>query len=713
MKIRFVTLFVMLLLSACATGAQTPSAPPAPRHNLMPVPASVRFNEGRMAVTKNFTVATRGFVDERLRSYINRVARRLERRTVMEFPRNPATDASTASLVVACQAAGKTVPALDEDEAYTLEVSERQAVLSARTVVGAMRGLETFLQLVDSDREGYFIPAVSIEDKPRFPWRGLLIDVGRHFHPVEVIKRNLDAMASVKLNVLHWHLTEDQGFRIESKKFPKLHGMGSDGDYYTQNQIREIVLYAQERGIRVVPEFDMPGHATSWLVGYPELGSAPGPYLIERQAGIFNPSLDPTREQVYKFLDTFLGEMAKLFPDAYMHIGGDENTGRQWRLNPTIQAFMQKKGIKDKHALQTYFNQRLLKILKKHGKTMMGWDEILQPDLPKDIVIQSWRGNKALTEAARQGYNGILSNGYYIDLAQSASMHYLVDPLPADTTLTATEAAHILGGEATMWSEWVTPETIDSRIWSRTAAIAERFWSPRTVRDVEDMYRRLAVVDVQLEELGLTHRKNQEMMLRRLAQGANVAALQTLISIVEPVEEYKRFKYHTQHTMLNPLTGLADAARPDSFAAGDFARLVDTLLADAPRFDANAYRIQNTLTLWRDSAIELQPMMDSIPGLHEARPLAKDLSEMATVGLEALSYLSKNIAPAPEWRAAKLAMLEETAKPKAALEFPVILNVRQLVVAACEAPRLKTMTQSAWREHVKQLATPPVPPTVK
>src|SRR5204863_3755159 len=185
----------------------------------------------------------------------------------------------------------------------------------APTVVGALHGLETLLQLIDADRDGYYLPGVSIQDQPRFPWRGLLIDVGRHYEPMEVLKRNLDAMAAVKLNVLHWHLTEDQGFRIESKKFPELTGLGSDGLYYTQDQAREIIAYARERGIRVVPEFDMPGHVQSWLVGYPELGSAPGPFEVARKWGVMDATFDPSNEKVYKFLDVFIGEMAKLFPD--------------------------------------------------------------------------------------------------------------------------------------------------------------------------------------------------------------------------------------------------------------------------------------------------------------------------------------------------------------------------------------------------------------
>jgi hexosaminidase len=357
----------------------------------MPVPAVLRFNSGRLAVTPSFTIATTGYSDPRLLAAIDRMARRLEARTGLTFERGPADNAAAATLLIQVQSAGKEIPAVDEDESYTLEVSDSQAVLSAPTVVGALRGLETFLQLLKG-RNGYFIPAVSIQDKPRFPWRGLMIDVGRHWQPIEVIKRNLDGMAAVKLNVLHLHLTEDQGFRIESKKYPKLHQMGSDGNYFTQAQMREIIEYARMRGIRVVPEFDMPGHTAAWFVGYPELASKPGPYQIERTWGIIKPVMDPSNERLYKFLDGFLGEMAALFPDAYMHIGGDEVEPDDWEENPKVQAFIKAKGLKDNHGLQAYFNQRLSKILTKHRKKMIGWDEILHPDLPKDIVVQSWRG---------------------------------------------------------------------------------------------------------------------------------------------------------------------------------------------------------------------------------------------------------------------------------------------------------------------------------
>jgi hexosaminidase len=669
----------------------------------MPVPASVQFHEERLAIDESFKVAVRGHSDTRLTSGIARFVKRLEGRTVLSLSPGLASDDQATPLIVQCDASGKDVPALGENESYRIDITSRQAILSAPTVVGALRGLETLLQLLSADSRGYYLPGVRIQDQPRFPWRGLLIDVARHFEPVEVLKRNLDGMAAVKLNVFHWHLTEDQGFRVESKKFPKLHQLGSDGLYYTQEQIKEIIAYARDRGIRVVPEFDIPGHSTSWLVGYPELGSAAGPYTIERRPGIFEPALDPTREEVYKFLEVFLGEMASLFPDAYLHIGGDENEGKQWDRNPKIQAYMKEKGIKDNHALQAYFNQRLLKILQKHGKKMIGWDEILQPELPRDVVIHSWRGTEALAEAAKKGYDGILSNGYYIDLIFPASQHYLPDPLPADTKLTPEEARHILGGEATMWAEWVTPETIDSRIWPRTAAIAERLWSPQHVRDIEDMYRRLAIISLQLEELGLAHKKNQDMMLRRLARSEDIGPLRTLVSVIEPVKEYRRYQMRPQ-TMLSPLTGVVDATLPDSDSARRIASMVEAFLADAPRFLVYQAEIQRVLGDWQAAGVSLEPLIDRSPSLKEVKPLAKNLSVLGASGLEAVSFLTNNTPPTTEWREAQTARLDEATKPHGALEFVIIPSLRKLVVAAAELPRLKSMTATEWNKHVKALS---------
>lgn len=646
----------------------------------MPVPASVQWKDGRLPVDRSFSVALTGKVDERLRNYVFRVERRLEGRTVFEFSREPATDSSKASLLIETSSTGNAIPRLGDDESYTLEISDAQAKLTAPTTVGAMRGLETLLQLLAGDKAGFYFPAVSISDSPRFPWRGLMIDSARHFQPVEVIKRNLDAMAAVKLNVLHWHLTEDQGFRVETKKLPELYQMGSDGDYYTQDQIREIIAYAADRGIRVMPEFDMPGHATSWVVSHPEIASGPGPYKIERQPGIFDPTLDPTNEKTYKLLEVFFREMSQLFPDAYMHIGGDENEGKQWTANPKIQAFMKEKGFKANHELQTYFNTRILKFLQKDGKIMMGWDEIFQPSLPKDVVIHSWRGQKALADAARQGYSGVLSNGYYIDLMFPASQHYLVDPIAADTTLTAEEQKRVLGGEATMWSEWVSPETIDSRIWPRTAAIAERLWSPRDVNQVDDMYRRLAIVSGQLEELGLTHKRNQDVLLRRLAQNRNISDLKLLVSLIEPVKEYRRYQQRPQ-SMLSPLTGLVDAAQADAAGARQFNQLVAGMLADrnSPKnFDA----VRSLLDQWRRSAKSLGTLMEKSPGLFEAKQFANDLDDLSAIGLEALSFIESKSKPPSGWHDEKITALKAIAKPKAALELQVVASIKLMVDAA-------------------------------
>jgi hexosaminidase len=688
-------------VDAYAQDAPRPTPAANATHNLMPVPASVNIMRGRMKVEATFTAAIQGYSDERLRAGLTRALRRLESRTGLEFGRELASVPGAANLVLQCQGAGRAVASLEEDESYTLEVSERQVVVNAPSVVGALRGLETFLQLLGGDASGYYIPEARIRDKPRFPWRGLLIDVGRHWQPVEVIKRNLDGMAAVKLNVLHLHLTDDQGFRIETKTFPKLHGSGADNLYYTQDEIREIIAYARERGIRVVPEFDIPGHTTAWFAGHPELASAPGPYQIERRFGIFDAAMDPTREETYRFLDRFLAEMAALFPDAYMHIGGDEVTGKHWRLNPQIQAFIAKNNLKDKHGLQAYFNGRIARILQKHGKRVMGWDEILHPDLPRDIVIQSWRGQQSLADGARQGYTGILSNGYYLDYILPAASHYLVDPVSPDSGLTGAEAARVLGGEACMWSEYVSTENIDSRIWPRLAAIAERFWSPREVRDVEDMYRRLDTITVQLEEVGLTHRTYEGRMLRRLAGGEQVEPLKVLFDVLAPSVKRGEVRPITQMT---PLTRLVDAAAPDSRTAREFARATDALLEDAPRFESRRERVRELLEEWRAAYASLRVMADRSPLAREAEPLAGELSEMSGAGLEALQYLSANVTPPALWREEKLLLLDRAAKTPREINFAILPSLRRLVFAAAELPQLKTRTAADWKANVLKLA---------
>ena len=674
------TIFVAVMLCSMLIPM---AAQPQPAMNLMPIPANLRMGTGRLVIDPAFSVGISGNTDPRLQRAVERFLNDLRRQTGMLPLDMKVSDPAKATLVIRAEHANKEVLDLGEDESYSLDVTRAGAKLDAPTTLGALHGLQTFFQLVATTDDGFAVPALSIQDKPRFPWRGLLIDVGRHFIPLDVLKRNLDGMAAVKLNVLHWHLSENQGFRVESKKFPKLHEMGSDGLFYTQDEIRDLIAYARERGIRVVPEFDMPGHSTAWFVGYPELASAPGPYQIERKWGVFDPAMDPSQERTYKFLDDFLGEMAGLFPDHYFHIGGDEVNGKQWDANPKIQEFKRSHGIKNNEDLQAYFNKRVQEIVSKHGKTMVGWDEILRPDLPKNIVVQSWRGQESLAAAAKQGYRGLLSNGYYVDLMWSAERHYSFDPLGgAGANLSPEEKQRVLGGEACMWGEYVSPENIDSRIWPRTAAIAERLWSPQEVRDVDSMYQRMEKVSRRLDWLGLTHNSGYWPMLRRVAGSDDISALRILADVVEPVKDYNRGdQAAVEPTNADPLNRVVDAARPESMAARKFANQVDQLLSG--KADAGIKtQMKSQLMLWRDNQTKLQPLAEQSFLLKEVVPISQDLSSLGSAGLRAMDYLDSGHHAPQDWATEQLALVEQAKKPKAQLLLVIAPSVQKLIQAS-------------------------------
>ncbi|MBZ5616285.1 MAG: family 20 glycosylhydrolase [Acidobacteriia bacterium] len=653
--------------------------------NLMPVPAKVQVGAGQLVVDQAFTAVSTGHRDDRLERGISRFLDQVSRQTGMTLNGQPA-DASNATLVIHAENAGRKVQELDEDESYALEITPSRATLTAATALGALYGLQTFLQLIEPTPAGFAVPVITIQDRPRFAWRGLLIDASRHFIPIEVLKRNLDGMAAVKMNVLHWHLSDDEGFRVESKRFPKLHELGSEGQYYTQAEIRDFVAYARDRGIRVVPEFDMPGHSRSWMAGYPELASVPGSYRAGRIADA-DTVMDPTRDGTYKFLDKFVGEMAALFPDAYFHIGGDEVNNKPWDSNPKIQEFIRAHGMKNNRDLQAYFNQRLQKIVQKHGKIMMGWDEVLHPDLPKTVLVESWRGQDSLAEAAKQGHLGLLSYGYYLDLMWPAARHYAVDPMAMTTTggaaaLTAEEKKRILGGEACMWSEFVTPETIDSRIWPRLAAIAERLWSPQEVRDNQSMYRRLEEVSWRLGWLGLNHESNYPLLLQRLAGSHDIGALRVLADVVEPTKDYTRTEVFPQPPVKStPLNRMADAARPESTVTRQFSELVDGYFQSDYKDSAAEAQIRASLVNWRDNDVNLQPVLDRSFLLTEDKPLSTDLAALAAAGLEALDSIDKN-QPLPDaWRAAQLAVVDRSMKPRANLLVMVAPPIQKLIAA--------------------------------
>ncbi|MEX1122044.1 MAG: family 20 glycosylhydrolase, partial [Balneolales bacterium] len=454
-----------------------------------------------------------------------------------------------------------------------------------------------------------------------------------------------------------------------------------------------------------VPEFDIPGHATSWLVGHPELASIPDSYEIIRSFGIKEPTLDPTSETVYDFLDTFLGEMAGLFPDDYLHIGGDEVTGTDWDESSDIQAYMAENNIPDNEALQAYFNRRVMDILQDNGKTMVGWEEILHPDLPKSIVIQSWYGRQSMIDAAREGYQSLLSNGYYIDLSQPTDLHYVNNPLPPGSPLTEEEKQFIMGGEATMWSEFVTPENIDSRIWPRMAAIAEVFWStdvptidlpsgrelfipddlltPEITQAIDDMYRRLEVVSFRLEELGLTHEKNYDMMIRRLANNKDTQPVKTLVDVIEPVKIYNRGSQR-EYTSYSPMTRAVDAARPDARVAREFRKLVADFIYSGGSDATIGQEIQQRLTLWEGNHEVFVESVSYSPVLEEIETLSKDLALISTTGMEALSFIQASEKASEQWAKNALELTSASMEPRGQVELRVISAVEKMIKFAAE-----------------------------
>lgn len=651
------------------------SAQPA----LMPMPQKVHFAKGKMRFSADLRIAIQGKSEERLYRAADRLLRRLDARTGQFFKQHSVGAADTSSqaeilFVIQRPAELK----LHENEEYRLEVTEKQVIIEATTDLGGLRAIETLLQLLSADKDGFYFPVVQITDFPRFAWRGLLIDVCRHWLDMETIKRNLDCMAAAKLNVLHLHLSEDQSFRMESKQFPKLQQLASDGNYFTQDQLRELVQYAADRGIRIMPEFDIPGHATAILTAYPELGSLDGKtYELARGWGVFEGLLDPTRQEVYDFLDKFFDEVVSIFPDAYLHIGGDEVNPEEWKKSERVKAFMKQENLQNMAEVQTYFNARIYKILKAKNRNMMGWDEIFHAGIPKEIAIQSWRGKSALYKAAREGHKGILSNGYYIDLIESAEKHYLNDPLPADVDLKPEEIANVLGGEATMWSEHVTMETVDSRIWTRTAAIAERFWSAREVNEVRDMYRRLETMSLHLEWAGSRHLTNKAMLIRRLANGNDPKPLENLLEVIEPLKGYERNKLGNYGTF-SPYTLLADAAIPDAKGAREFRWAVDDYLKTRSK-DTEAY-LRKQLRLWKDNHYAFEQLSRNAPALKEALELSRQLSVIAQSGLEALDIMSTNKTTPDDWRSLQMQRLKAArAENGGRCELMVVDAVEKLV----------------------------------
>jgi hexosaminidase len=412
---------------------------------------------------------------------------------------------------------------------YELVVSPMKVMLRAAQPQGMFLGVQTIRQLVTPDAANPYawqLPCVRIKDWPRYRWRGMLLDCGRHFMSKEFVKRYIDLLAYHKMNVLHWHLTEDQGWRIEIKKYPRLteigawRGAGDEryGGFYTQQDVKEIVAYAKSRYITVVPEIEMPGHSTAALAAYPELSCTGGPFEVSTRWGVHSEVYCAGNDQVFEFLQDVLSEVIELFPSEFIHIGGDECPKERWNECTKCQDRIKAEGLKDEHELQSYFIRRIEKFLSSKGRRLIGWDEILEGGLAPNATVQSWRGMKGAIAAATAGHDVISSptSHCYLDYAQRRAPGeptwmgfidletcYSFEPTPAE--LTPDQARHVLGLEGNMWTEHAPPQRVDWQVFPRLCALAEVGWSPREQRDWGDFQRRMKAHYARLDALGVTY----------------------------------------------------------------------------------------------------------------------------------------------------------------------------------------------------------------
>ena len=437
------------------------------------------------------------------------------------------------------------------DEGYRLTVTEEEIAIRAPKPRGILHGSQTLRQLLPPEifyrapvaGASWAIPAVEIEDRPRFGWRGSHLDVGRHFMPKEFVLKHIDLLALHKFNVFHWHLTDDQGWRIEIKKYPKLTSVGAfrkdsmtaprtkdpalrkfsgrpHGGFYTQDDVREVVRYAAERGITVVPEIEMPGHATAAIAAYPELGNTGEPIEVLTYWGITDHVLAVT-DNVLRFFEDVLDEVLELFPSKFIHVGGDECPKTEWRNTPSAQERMKKERLKDEDELQSWFIRHFDAWLKKRGRRLVGWDEILEGGLARGAAVMSWRGEEGGITAAKAGHDVVMApqKPTYLDHSQtelpveppgigghnSLEDVYAYQPVPKE--LSADEAKHVLGAQGQIWTEYMPdPKRVEYMAWPRLIALAEVLWSPGETRNWPDFQERLAMHLERLAILDVNYR---------------------------------------------------------------------------------------------------------------------------------------------------------------------------------------------------------------
>ncbi|MCR9260101.1 MAG: beta-N-acetylhexosaminidase [Pseudomonadaceae bacterium] len=550
---------------------------------------------------------------------------RIEDARVLSYAEQLLGDLPLGEVVFDLAQAGDTQPELHVDESYDLLVEEHVIRITANSCWGALHGITTLWQLQqtgDLERCGW-----RIEDAPRFPWRGLLIDVARHFLSVDLLRSVIDGMALLKLNVLHLHLSDDQGFRMACNAFPEL----ASEQHYSPAELQQLVHYAADRGIRVVPEIDVPGHVNSWLTAHPEWGL--NPVESTTRFGVHKACLDVTNESVYSALDSLFDEVVQIFPDAYVHIGGDEVHPAWWRESERVQQFIEQHQLVDERGLQAYFNRRMVDMLAAKNRKVVGWDEVLHPQMPM-VLVQNWRGATTRDRALAGGQDCLISAGYYLDLFYPADLHYGYDPQASQAQLIEFEnalaedmrlahvsegigwthqwraeiidiaeqpeeiRAAVLGGEACLWAELVDEHTLPMRLWSRLPAVAERLWSERDVCDVEDFYDRLSGF-LQLSVLGL------EVLLRRQLTSVGLSSAQIdVVKMLEPVKWYARL-LGAQALQARLMGKEMPQARPYG-TLSSFDRVVDYIspesLVARDLADCNEDELSAHLQSWRQAA---------------------------------------------------------------------------------------------------------------
>lgn len=535
---------------------------------LMPWPRSVvGLDEPSWLATQGYELTDQAPLPEIIMAGLARLQQRL--------PVATGEPGAPLPLTIRCAAKpSKTtpIPSLGDDESYRLRISPQGIELVAKTVWGVLHGLTSLAQLWHA---GTWLPVCELMDAPRFAWRGLMLDPARRFLPLAHLLRTLEAMSLCKLNVLHLHLSDDQGFRFTSTSYPELASSAS----YSTAELQQLVAHAAQLGIRVVPELDIPGHCTSWLTAYPQWGSAPT--TPSTRFGVHKACLDPTNPEVMQAIAVLLGELAEVFPDEFQHLGGDEVHPAWWSQDDDIQAYMQQHQLAEPADLQAQFNTQVAQLAAQQQRRMVAWDEVLHPDFgerPDAVVsersstlVQNWRGATSRDRALKAGHDCVVSSGYYLDLMYPVDLHYRFDlGLPErdllaleDEMLEDVRLAHVsegmrwtlqwrdapsagqadasgelLGGEACLWGELVDVDCLDLRLWSRMPAIAERFWSTAERTDLKDMYRRLQAWQHKLASLAGIELWAQQRAA--LAASGIDEAWHTLTDLVEPVKWYAR-----------------------------------------------------------------------------------------------------------------------------------------------------------------------------